>query len=167
MQIVDAVEFLHKDAEVAHLDLKLENVLLTEDFNIKICDFGFCQSTLTRIFKSMGTEGYKAPEIYKLQSRYDNNKDILKVGYSGVSADLFALGVILFIMHFGVPPFHRAESQVDRLYRIISNFSKSVDQNYIIKLFLRMHPGTKNLLAEGSIDFELVDLIMHLLQEDP
>ena len=127
MQIVNAVEFLHADAEIAHMDLKLENILLAENFNIKICDFGFCQSSLTRNFKSMGTEGYKAPEIYKLLSRYDNNKDILKVGYSGVSADLFALGVTLFIMHFGIPPFTRAEGQFDRYYKIISHFSKSVD----------------------------------------
>jgi serine/threonine protein kinase len=166
-QIVDAVEFLHKETEIAHLDLKLENILLTENYNIKICDFGFCQSTGTRNFKSMGTEGYKSPEIHKLQSRYENNKDILKVGYSGVSSDLFALGVTFFIMHFGVPPFSRADVQVDRLYKIISHYSKSVDKNHIIKLFLRSHPITKPLLAENLIDFDLIDLIMNLLQEDP
>jgi serine/threonine protein kinase len=50
---------------VAHLDLKLENVLLTEEFRIKLCDLGFSQSTEDRVFQSVGTDGYKAPEIYK------------------------------------------------------------------------------------------------------
>ena len=66
MQIVDAVEFMHRDAELTHLDLKLENVLLDGDFKVKLCDFGFCQSNSSRLFKGVGTEGYKAPEIFKL-----------------------------------------------------------------------------------------------------
>lgn len=51
---------------MAHLDLKLENVLLTEDFQVKLCDLGFSQCLHERIFKSVGTDGYKAPEIYKM-----------------------------------------------------------------------------------------------------
>lgn len=40
-RILEGVDCLHKLGEVAHLDLKLENVLLTEDFRVKLCDFGF------------------------------------------------------------------------------------------------------------------------------
>ena len=40
-RILEAVECMHKLGEVAHLDLKLENILLTEDFRVKLCDFGF------------------------------------------------------------------------------------------------------------------------------
>ncbi len=40
-RILEAVDCMHKLEEVAHLDLKLENILLTEDFRVKLCDFGF------------------------------------------------------------------------------------------------------------------------------
>ena len=40
-RILEAVDCMHKLGEVAHLDLKLENILLTEDFRVKLCDFGF------------------------------------------------------------------------------------------------------------------------------
>jgi serine/threonine protein kinase len=71
-EILDAVDSLHNKAGVAHLDLKLENILLTEDFRIKLCDFGFSQSVHNRIFKSVGTDGYKAPEIYKITNHHPN-----------------------------------------------------------------------------------------------
>jgi serine/threonine protein kinase len=54
------------------LDLKLENILLTDDYRIKLCDFGFSQSVHNRIFKSVGTDGYKAPEIYKISNHHPN-----------------------------------------------------------------------------------------------
>ena len=40
-RILEAVDCMHKLGEFAHLDLKLENILLTEDFRVKLCDFGF------------------------------------------------------------------------------------------------------------------------------
>ena len=97
---------MHKLGEVAHLDLKLENILLTNDFRVKLCDFGFSQPTKHNCFKDLGTDGYKAPEIRKLSSAEDpSNLLMLKEGYSSATADIFALGVILFTLHFGTPPF--------------------------------------------------------------
>jgi serine/threonine protein kinase len=46
--------------------LKLENILLTEDFEVKLCDLGFSKSVHYRLFQGVGTDGYKAPEIYSL-----------------------------------------------------------------------------------------------------
>jgi serine/threonine protein kinase len=43
--ILDGVQCMHQLGEVAHLDLKLENILLTKDFRVKLCDFGFTQTT--------------------------------------------------------------------------------------------------------------------------
>ena len=42
IQIVDAVSALHNKTNCAHLDLKLENILITKDGILKLCDFGFC-----------------------------------------------------------------------------------------------------------------------------
>jgi serine/threonine protein kinase len=43
IQMLDAVEHLHQNIGVAHLDLKLENILIGSDIKLKLCDFGFAQ----------------------------------------------------------------------------------------------------------------------------
>ena len=100
LQILDGVDYLHSDLKMAHLDLKLENVLIGEDFNLKLCDFGFAEEihTYDRVWQNKGSDGYKAPEIY----------NAIMTGFEPVKADIFALGVILFILSFGVPPFSTA-----------------------------------------------------------
>lgn len=44
LQILDGIEFLHSKAEVAHLDIKLENILIGNNYKLKICDFGFFEN---------------------------------------------------------------------------------------------------------------------------
>ena len=88
------------------------------------------------------------------------------LGYSGVKADIFALGVILFTLHFGVPPFKIA-CREDRNYKLLSFKSNAVDRKTSLKFFLRNHPATKPLLDSNQIDYDLMDLITKLLEEDP
>ena len=149
LQILNGLEYLHSKVGVAHLDLKLENILVSQNFNIKLCDFGFYEETSYKINKNRGTHGYRAPETY-LQSNE---------GYDGVKADFFSLGVILFIMLFGVPPFNQATKD-DPFYRLFYRGAHSY------KYFLRMHPATKQQFQEGKIDMELVELLFALLDEN-
>lgn len=85
---------------IAHRDLKPENLLLQykdSDSEIKIADFGFAKKTEGDSLKTLcGTPGYVAPEVLR------------KVKY-GTKADMWAMGVIIFIMLGGYPPFY-AES---------------------------------------------------------
>jgi serine/threonine protein kinase len=83
---------------------------LTSSFILKLADFGF--SCLlkghngTGVLKTkLGTEGYMAPEI-ALKS------------YDGRRTDIFAAGVILFIMYSGNPPFEKA-TLTDPYYKLI------------------------------------------------
>lgn len=126
---------MHSKAEVAHLDLKLDNILFTEGYQVKLCDLGFSQSIHNRVYRSVGTDGYKAPEIHKL-TRQTINDEELSIGYSGRQADIFALGVILFILHFGIPPFYEA-SKDDRLYKLLTFKSNSSDKKSTMRFFLR------------------------------
>ena len=93
-QICEAMCYVHS-LECAHRDLKLENILLTGDLErIKICDFGFVTDTgseLSDIY--CGSRSYAAPEIL-LGKPYDPKK-----------ADIWALGVILYILVVGRMPF--------------------------------------------------------------
>lgn len=82
---------MHETCGVCHRDIKLENILVDANMNIKLSDFGF--STLradatgnTTLKDIKGTPGYMAPEMFK------------KGGYQGAQADLFALAVCLFMM---------------------------------------------------------------------
>jgi serine/threonine protein kinase len=60
----------------------------------------------------VGTEGYKPPEMEK-------------GNYTGYQADIFAAGVVLFIMYNGTPPFLSTKSH-DRIYKLVNdkNFAK-------------------------------------------
>jgi serine/threonine protein kinase len=68
-QLLNGVEHIHTNGEVAHLDLKLENLLIDKDYNLKICDFGFVENLNSPIKESKGTNGYKAPEIHQLENK--------------------------------------------------------------------------------------------------
>lgn len=128
LQILNGIEFLHSKAGVAHLDLKLENILIANNYSLKLCDFGFFEELKSKVCKNRGTHGYRAPETY-----LESNE-----GYDGAKADIFALGVILFIMLFGVPPFCMATKE-DPLYRLFYRGPNSS------KFFLRLHYATKHL----------------------
>jgi len=99
-QLMDGVEFCHAKG-VVHRDLKPENLLLDDQFNLKLADFGFSNilcSAHKLMFTECGTPGYMAPEMIR------NPK-----GYEGTKADIWACGVILFIMLAGFPPFQKPD----------------------------------------------------------
>ena len=135
---------------MAHLDLKLENILVGNDYKLKLCDFGFIEDLKQKVIKNKGTDGYKAPEIY-LQSNE---------GFDGAKADIFALGVILFIMIFGVPPFTMATKD-NSYYRLFYKGANS------FKFFFRLHPATKAAYNNGTLNPNLMDLLVSMMDENP
>ncbi|KAJ1688818.1 hypothetical protein LUZ63_012973 [Rhynchospora breviuscula] len=97
-QLIDAVDFCHSRG-IYHRDLKLENLLLDEEDNLKVTDFGL--SALIRseqqgglLHTTCGTPAYVAPEV------------LSKKGYDGAKTDMWSCGVILFVLVAGYLPFH-------------------------------------------------------------
>ena len=94
--VLEAVAYLH-DNNVAHRDLKPENLLLlseSDDSQVKIADFGFAKKVVApqSLTTQCGTPGYVAPEILE-GTPYDTR------------ADMWSVGVILYILLGGYPPF--------------------------------------------------------------
>ena len=102
-----AIGYLHSRGKV-HRDLKLDNILFdAETQQIKIIDFGFSLASKkeNRLESYCGTPHYMDPDIVK------------KVPYNSFAADIWAAGVILYIIYVGKLPFF-GEFEAD-LYRKI------------------------------------------------
>lgn len=100
-QLLAGVEYLHSK-EIAHLDLKPENLLITAAFSIKIADFDLAQKITMAYTKSQGTCHYRAPEVQK--GLCENYR----------AADVYSCGVILFLLYCkGVLPSREDEEKYD------------------------------------------------------
>lgn len=128
-QVILALEYLHA-CELVYRDLKPENILIDRSGYIKITDFGFCKLIRGRTWTLCGTPEYLAPEI------------VLSKGY-GRSVDWWSMGVLLFEMSAGHPPFFASDPM--RIYE------KIVAGKY---------------RCPGHFTPELKDLVGHVLQVD-
>lgn len=108
-QLINAVDFMHQKG-VAHRDIKPENILLDKDGNLKLADFG-----LATIFKRKGSQKrlsyekcgsppYMAPEI------------IGDDGYDATMSDIWACGIVLFVLLSGQIPWQEPNYKHDEEY---------------------------------------------------
>ena len=91
MKVADAVAFAHSK-DVIHRDLKPENLLLDKYGYLKITDFGFAKRVAFKTYTLCGTPEYIAPEV------------LLNKGH-GKGVDWWTLGILLYEMMAGQPPF--------------------------------------------------------------
>ncbi|ESQ40644.1 hypothetical protein EUTSA_v10013670mg [Eutrema salsugineum] len=108
-QLINAVDFCHSRG-VYHRDIKPENLLLDDNENLKISDFGLsaladCKRQDGLLHTTCGTPAYVAPEV------------INRKGYDGTKADIWSCGVVLFVLLAGYLPFH--DSNLMEMYRKI------------------------------------------------
>merc|ERR1712159_810891 len=104
----DVLQYLNSK-RVAHRDLKLENILVDQDLNLKVADFGFATyKNISKLQSYRGTKTYMAPEIKEGKT------------YDGKQIDMFSVGVILFIIIQGIFPFKEAKKD-EYFYNLILN----------------------------------------------
>ena len=136
-QIVAGVSFLHKNG-IAHRDLSLENVLV-KDGVCKVCDFGLCSGASQMSKDRVGKAYYMAPEV------------VAATAYDPVKADIWSLGIMLFIMLTGSPLVTKAE-MTDVVFR-------TVKDNGILAVL-------QHWKMEAHYSAETLDLLDRMLQVD-
>merc|ERR1719436_1392417 len=147
-QILMTLEYLHY-CDILYRDLKPENILIDRLGYIRICDFGFAKKmTAGRTWTLCGTPEYLAPEI------------ILSKGYNK-AVDYWALGVLIFEMAAGYPPFY-ADQPIQIYEKIVtgkvqfpSHFSAH------IKDLLRGLMQVDLTRRFGNLRLGAIDIIMH------
>lgn len=89
IKLCDILEFLHNyDGGIIHLDLKPDNIIINENNEVKLIDFGSAKRSGESEFNGMGTLNFAAPEQY-------SGDDTVKLD---VRADIYSIGMILFYM---------------------------------------------------------------------
>lgn len=141
-QLVGAVAYVHSKSCV-HRDLKLENILLDKQENVKLCDFGFTreyEGKASYLQTFCGTICYSAPEMLKGEK------------YAGEKVDVWSLGIILYALLAGELPYDDDDDQVTKR-RILSEeptFSDKFtdDAKALINLLLSKRPLIRPSLDE-------------------
>ena len=132
-QIIQALEYCHS-LNITHRDIKLENILIGPSYSVKIIDFGFstCFSNDKKVKLFCGTPSYMSPEIVSKQESF------------GPPSDIWAAGVVLYILLTGTYPFKALHSK---------------------ELYLKIQRGT--FVIPQFISNEASSLISAMLSVDP
>lgn len=140
LKVLDALEYIHSNG-VVHRDLKPENIMVDGDDNIKLMDFGIAgdasarRLTYANITATLGTPNYISPEQVK-GKRGDGR------------SDLYSMGVILYEMLTGRPPFTGPTPMAAMNDRLLN------------------HPLPPRV-ADSSISAQLQEVLYRALERDP
>jgi len=144
-QLISALDYCHSRC-ITHRDIKLENVLIDKNANVKLIDYGFttCFPNNQKVKMFCGTTSYMAPEI------------VLRKEYYGPPVDIWALGVLLYALLCGELPFNGKF-----LFFYVLTLEGEDDK----KLYKTISTGIFNIPAH--ISEEVGNLLKKLLSVDP
>lgn len=145
-EIVSSVKYLH-DNNIAHCDIKPENVLLNKNYRALLADFGFSRHFETNdhiLHEFCGSEYYCGPEIKKAYTK----------GYDAMMNDAFSLGVLLFVITIGEFPFemttfsdqryrHIIKKDYDRFWEYINQVETSDEFKDLINNLINITPSQR------------------------
>ena len=147
-QIINGIKYLHSK-NIVHRDIKLENILIDVNNNIKICDFGISKILSKKdekCYDQCGTLMYMAPEILL------SNKE---KGYNPFLIDIYSSGIALYIMLSGSLPFN------------IKDDDSSLSENNSYNFDLQYNIVNNKPKDIENISYEAKDLLKKLLNKNP
>lgn len=141
-QLVGAVAYVH-EMSCVHRDLKLENILLDKNGNVKLCDFGFTreyEGKASYLQTFCGTVCYSAPEMLKGEK------------YAGEKVDVWSLGIILYALLAGELPFDEDDETATKTRILTSepNYTSQIpeDAKALLLLLLSKRPLLRPALSD-------------------
>ena len=143
VQSIEIIKYLHSK-NIVYRDIKPENLLLDNDYNIKLCDYGWATYFTPGKFLTVycGTPEYVSPEVIK---KYPYNEKV----------DIWGLGVLIFELVFGYAPFSSTfnEERFNNIKAGKINWPKDLgDENKdlkdLIEKILRVDPKERISLDE-------------------
>lgn len=138
-QIANAVDYLHS-LNILHRDLKDENIIIDQNFHVKLIDFGSATfHEEGKLFSTFyGTTEYCSPEVLS------GNK------YAGPELEMWSLGVTLYVIMFFENPFVDIEETLHAALVIPQKVSKQLEQ--LLTVMLDKNPLTRCTMRELMAD---------------
>jgi len=135
VQIASSVFYLH-NLMICHRDLKLENLMFDQDRRLKLLDFGFAAPFNFERYTHTwcGTVDYAAPELWKRHR------------YHGPEPDIWALGVILYVMLTGYVPFMDTNATLNIHYSYPSKIQVSEECKMLLNKIFQVRTERCNIL---------------------
>ena len=155
-QIILGIKYMHQQG-IVHRDIKLENILIDLNNNIKICDFGIgrvLSSPEQPLFDQCGTPMYIAPEILLCSK---------EKGYKGFPVDIWSSGIVLYILLSGTLPFSFKNSSSSLSESNESNLSEDNNNNTELQYSI-INKEPKEI---ENISKEAEDLLKKILKKNP
>lgn len=146
------VQYLH-NCGIVHRDLKPENLLLCSDDNdaeLKVCDFGLAKriSDLSDSEPTLGTPAYIAPEI-------------LRGDKYGQEVDVWSMGVIIYFLIAGIPPFYVEDpADIKKLFKKIKEGKYVFWEEYFSNVSKEAQDMIKCMLTVSQKDRWTIDQLM-------
>ncbi|XP_050362962.1 testis-specific serine/threonine-protein kinase 1-like [Nymphalis io] len=166
-QLALAIQYMH-ELEIAHRDIKCENVLLTANQNAKLSDFGFARICVDKSLKDIhsdtfcGSLSYTAPEILQGSPYYPKPTDI------------WSLGIVIYVMLNRAMPFEDKhikqlyQAQINKNWRFRSRYIDTLSDNCKRLVTLMLEPNYRNRLKIDSIlNSEWIAMDSRLLEWSP
>ena len=153
-QIILGIKHIHSQ-NIVHRDIKLENILIDLNNNVKICDFGIgkiLKSSDELLYDRCGTPMYMAPEILLC------NK---KNGYSAFPVDIWASGITLYIMLSGTLPYNINNNNKSNEDLSLNEIKNKDNKNLQLQIVNFKPKKIKNISKEAN------NLLNGLLNKNP
>ncbi|RLN60461.1 hypothetical protein BBJ28_00010240 [Nothophytophthora sp. Chile5] len=134
------LQFLHSVCNIAHRDVSLENVFVTRDGSYKLGDFGLSTRADTKASGCVGKTQYVAPEV------------VGEASYDPMTADVWSLGILLFMLVTGCP---------------LLQFASPISSEFLAVKAMGCRGVLKAWKMDTLLSYATIDLLSKMLEFEP